>query len=384
MREVVGSSPTAATLMKIAIFSDLPFGGASIATQQLISHLSKKHQLKEFNLSFSVPQNRLLSDLYALTTARRFQKKLARKINPNFDLALISHTRFFQAPWILRYLTIPTAFLCQEPTRAFFEDFLKPKNLPLPNLIYEKTIRFIKRRIEIKNAQYPHIILANSQFSTSQIYKAYGRKATPLLLGVDTKIFKPLSLPLKNQVLVVGNDEPQKNLDFAFQIIASINESIRPVLVVVSPRQKNHFRLQKLAQKLDLKVKFYTQISTETLIKLYNQSIATLAVAINEPFGLSVVESMACGTPVLAVDEGGFKETVLDNQTGFLLPRDIYVFADKLTQLLYQSDLRAKFSVASRHHVLNHLTWGQTVNKLDKIITEIYNATHIVKMKEKN
>ncbi len=371
MREVVGSSPTAATFMKIAIFTDLPFGGAHVATQELISHLSKKHQLKEFNLSFSVPQNRLLSDLYALTTARSFQKKLARKINQNFDLALVSHTRFFQAPWILRYLTIPTAFLCQEPTRAFFEDFLKPQNLPFPNLLYERLIRFLKKRIEIANAQFPQLILSNSNFSSRQIKLAYGRSAKNLLLGVDPQVFKPLNLTKQNQVLIIGNDEPQKNLDFALKVVASINESIRPTLVIVSPRQKNHFRLQKLARKLNLKVKFYTQISTKVLVTLYNQSIATLAVAINEPFGLSAVESMACGTPVVAADEGGFAETVLDNQTGFLLPRDIYVFADKLTQLLYHSDLGFKLGRQARKHVLRHFTWSQTASRLDKFLTEL-------------
>ena len=375
MREVVGSSPTAATLMKLAIFSDLPFGGAKVATRQLITHLSKKkkYQIQEFNLNFSPSHNRFLSDLYALTTARKLQKQLANYINHNFDLALISHTRFFQAPWILRYLTIPTAFLCQEPTRAFFEDFLKPKHLPLPNLVYEHTIRFIKKKIEITNAQFPQIIIANSHFSANQIKKAYQRQAIPLLLGVDTRVFKPLKLTKLNQVLIVGNDEPQKNLDFAFQIIASINESIRPTLVVVSPRQNHHQRLTNLAKKLQIQVTFKSHLTTSELVSLYNQSLVTLAVAIKEPFGLSVVESMACGTPVIAVNEGGFKETIVHQKTGFLLPRDVYLFANQLTQLLYDRQLLDKLSHQARQHVESKFTWSQVASNLDKILTNLVN-----------
>ncbi len=356
--------------MKIAVFYDLPFGGAYVATQQIIAHLSQKHQIQEFVPAFSVPQNRLLSDLYALTTAHNTQKQFASKINQDFDLALITHTRFFQAPWILRYLTIPTAFLCQEPTRAFFEDFLKPKNLPLPNLIYENLIRFLKKKIEITNAQYPQAIIANSQFSSLQIKKAYGRKAIPIPLGVDLKQFYQLKLKKKHQIIVIGNDEPQKNLDFAIQTLALIDKTIRPTLVVVSPRQDSLARLQTLAHHQQVDLKTYHQITTTQLRRLYNQSLLTLAIAINEPFGLSVLESMACGTPVLALNQGGFKETVLDQKTGYLLPPDTTAFAAKITYLLKHPTKLTFLSQSSLHHA-RQFSWQTTAQGIGSLLFKL-------------
>ncbi len=356
--------------MKIAVFYDLPFGGAYLATQQIIKGLSQRHQLQEFKLDFQPPRNRLLSDLYALTQARWQQKRLAQKINQEFDLVFVSHTRFFQAPWLLRYLTIPTTFLCQEPTRAFFEDFLQPQNLPLPNLLYEKTIRFLKKRIEINNAQFPQLIIANSRFSSLQIKKAYGRRAEPVLLAVDHQQFYPLKLKKQDQVLIVGNDEPQKNLNFAIQSLALIKESLRPTLVIVSPRQDKLDRIKQLARQFQVKLKIHRQINTSQLRQLYNQSQLTLAVAINEPFGLSVLESMACGTPVLAVNQGGFKETIVDGQTGFLLPPKPEIFARKIEVLLtHPQQLKLLSSQALSH--ARQFTWQKTVNRIEQLILKL-------------
>ncbi len=356
--------------MKIAVFYDLPFGGAYVATQQIIAHLSTKHQLKTFIPAFSVPQNRLLSDLYALTTARTIQKRLAHQINQNFDLALITHTRFFQAPWIFRYLTIPTVFLCQEPTRAFFEDFLKPKNLPLPNLIYEHLIRFIKKNIEIKNAQYSDFIIANSKFSSLQIKKAYRRSSISILLGVDHKQFYPLNLKKKNQVIIVGNDEPQKNLILAIKALALIDKTMRPKLVIVSPRNSNMLRLKNLAKRNKVEIVIYKQIPVTKLRKLYNQSLLHLAVAINEPFGLSVLESMACGTPVVAVDMGGFRETVVHAQTGYLTVPKPSALASKIELLLKNKSLLHQLS----HQALLHakqFSWTKTTAQIEQIFKNI-------------
>ncbi len=60
-------------------------------------------------------------------------------------------------------------------------------------------------------------------------------------------------------------------------------------------------------------------LSEEKLKELLEQCIATIYIPINEDFGISPVESMAAGKPVIGVKEGGLKETVLDNKTGLLL-----------------------------------------------------------------
>jgi glycosyltransferase involved in cell wall biosynthesis len=54
----------------------------------------------------------------------------------------------------------------------------------------------------------------------------------------------------------------------------------------------------------------------------YNRAKATVCANVLEPFGLVPLESMACGTPVIAVREGGLRESVRDGETGYLVDRD--------------------------------------------------------------
>lgn len=55
-------------------------------------------------------------------------------------------------------------------------------------------------------------------------------------------------------------------------------------------------------------------------------AIASIAVSKDEDFGMVAIESMSCGIPVIAVDEGGYRETVIDKKTWILLPPDFTVY----------------------------------------------------------
>jgi len=68
--------------------------------------------------------------------------------------------------------------------------------------------------------------------------------------------------------------------------------------------------MQGLADKLKVNVEWETGLTTDQLRKVYQRAICTVCTSVAEPFGLTAVESVACGTPVVAVDEGGFRETV--------------------------------------------------------------------------
>src|SRR3989344_2171261 len=310
--------------MKIAVYYDLPFGGAHVAMEEIILRLQKKHQVEIFNnrnSSYSAfPFRRLWQDLEAVLFQRARQFFLAKKIDTlRYDLVLISHDRYFQAPWVLRYLKTPTVFLCQEPTRAFFEEFLKiDPNLPFLNRLYELLNRSIRKTIEIKNAGFATKIISNSVYSSESIFRAYGIKSTPILLGYNPQDFFPEKIRRNNQVVLVGNNEPQKALPFAIDCVAMINKSERPSLVIVSPRSRDCRQLVLRAKKAGVVLSLHQEITTPRLRHLYNQSKLCIAVAHLEPFGLSVIESLACETPIVAINEAGYRETVVDGKFGIL------------------------------------------------------------------
>ena len=83
-------------------------------------------------------------------------------------------------------------------------------------------------------------------------------------------------------------------------------------------------------------IEFLGWVDETTLQRLVGESIATLYGPVDEDFGMSPVESMAAGKPVIGVAEGGLRETIIDEKTGFLLapgykPADIIAAVQTLT-----------------------------------------------------
>ena len=86
---------------------------------------------------------------------------------------------------------------------------------------------------------------------------------------------------------------------------------------------------------------------------------------ISEPFGLSPLEAMACGTPVVGVNEGGVSETVIDGSTGKLVSRKATEFAKAIETLWSDSKLRRAYGSKARKYVKENWTWDKSVSNLE-------------------
>jgi glycosyltransferase involved in cell wall biosynthesis len=91
----------------------------------------------------------------------------------------------------------------------------------------------------------------------------------------------------------------------------------------------------------------------------------------NEPFGLVPLEAMACGKPVVGIDEGGVKESIVDTFTGVLVDRNPQAFGAAIQFLLENPSLVAQYSENSRKHVLANWSWERSVSQLEHYLHEI-------------
>jgi glycosyltransferase involved in cell wall biosynthesis len=94
-----------------------------------------------------------------------------------------------------------------------------------------------------------------------------------------------------------------------------------------------------------------------------------------EPFGITPVEAMACGTPVVGAAVGGIKATVRDGETGFLVPpKDPDALADRLAVLLTDPARRAAMGRAAVRRANAHYTWARVADRVADVYREVRGA----------
>jgi D-inositol-3-phosphate glycosyltransferase len=201
--------------------------------------------------------------------------------------------------------------------------------------------------------------------------------------GVDLGLFRPrdraaarraLGLDARHVVLYVGRIQRLKGIDLLLQATARLVADVpglaaglrvlivggRPPESGESPESQELRRLQRLAQRLGITplVDFVGAVDQARLPLYYAAADATVLPSLYEAFGLVAVESMACGTPVVAARVGGFTSTVQDGHTGFLVPwRDPALYADHLAALLLDPALRDRLG-ANAHCAAARYDWA--------------------------
>lgn len=370
--------------MNIAVFHDLPSGGAKRTAFELVRRLAKNHivdlyihseeaeaflDMRPFvreTKQISLCGNNLKGPygvLKALYQLKKGSMKLARNVNKkNYDLAFIMQYKQCNSPYILRYLKIPTLFFCQEPYTKTMDPHYNIHSLPAYKRIFMKLVA----NIDSMNARCATVILCNSLFSREAIYRAYGIYPRLNYIGVDHMHFCPLKLERDNTVLSVGTlNFPLKAQDFILESISTLKE--KPSVRFIYNYDSGDYlsKLTHLAKRFGILVVFERLPKQDDLSMAYNKAALTLFPSRMEPLGLVPLESMACATPVIGIAEGGIRETVLHNETGLLTERNAVEFGEAIDHLLRDSCLRESMGNRGRERILDSWTWDKSYEKLE-------------------
>ena len=132
--------------------------------------------------------------------------------------------------------------------------------------------------------------------------------------------------------------------------------------------------LRRLAGELGVldRVTFVGKRQPDELRDYYSAGDVAVTTPWYEPFGLTPLEGMACGRPVVGSAVGGIAFTVVDGLTGFLVPpRDPATLAARLYQLLIYPDLREKIGRAARERVEREFTWATVAERTAALYADI-------------
>lgn len=314
---------------------------------------------------------------------KRLAKEVAGEIDAGgYDFAFVHHDRIVQSPYLLRYLKTPSVYFCNEPMREFYDPPVTPP-YQQPRSLLDRAQRgwyapargvdrFARRSADRRNVRRAGLLLANSYFSAESIYRAYGLRARVVYLGIDVEKFRPADVPREDFVLSVGAVSPLKGYDFLIDALAAVPEELRPRIVLVgntaSAGEKR--RLEQLAADRNVRLEICVDLSDEQLADLYRRALLFVYAPILEPFGLAPVEAMGCGTAVVAVKEGGVRESVGDGETGLLVERRPEAFAQAVCRLLRDEPLRRRMGAAGRRRAIGFWTWEHAWERLHRALSD--------------
>jgi glycosyltransferase involved in cell wall biosynthesis len=157
------------------------------------------------------------------------------------------------------------------------------------------------------------------------------------------------------RVAYVGRLEPYKNVDVLVRAVAQLVERFPAIELVVIGEGTDRTRLERLSASLgiDARVRFVGFVSDAEKDRWLASSRVCVCPSAKEGWGLTVIESNALGTPNVATDAPGLRDSVRDGETGFLV-REGHVdgFAARIAELLRDDALAARMSKAA-------LAWSQ-------------------------
>ncbi len=300
----------------------------------------------------------------------------------DFDILLAGSCTLFRATAIGRLSPLPSVLYQQEPWRWLYEAMPK-----LPWLADERrrgwwhswsALGYVKyqavltrslrvqAREEVRNASGFSAILVNSLFSRESILRAYGLDSTVCYLGVDTERFTVTDDPREPFLLTVGAGVREKNVEFLLRALARRRGRPMPLVWVANWIDISFVpQMVELAEKLDVELDIRVGISDDELISLLRRATALIYAPRLEPFGLAPLEAAACGLPVIAVAEGGVRETVVDGVTGLLVHANPQEFAQAVDRLVADSDLARRLGEGGRAHVETLFTLDSAAARLE-------------------
>ncbi|MEM3444833.1 MAG: glycosyltransferase [Thermoplasmata archaeon] len=222
----------------------------------------------------------------------------------------------------------PNIFYCHTPVRYFYdsrERFLKNFNPFFRSFL--RTAIHVQSMYDRYTVKHADLIVANSRNVQQRIKKYYGRDAIVVHQPVVTKKYR--FEKIGNYWISVNRITPDKRIELQCEIFRRLKDEKLIVVGRVERQAREYFASLNPPEN----VKFLGECSEEELINLYANCKGLITTAIDEDFGITPLEAMASGKVVLAVNEGGYRETVIDGITGWLLPPDPDAFVQKIKEV---------------------------------------------------
>jgi D-inositol-3-phosphate glycosyltransferase len=369
-------------------------GGMSVYIREIACELGKQGHLVDVYTRVHDPKDR---QIYELNQNARLIHLKAGEDEEIRKLALYSHLpdfvgslEDFRKQNVLQYDLIFSHYWLSALAGTYLQEWWH-----VPHITMFHTLGAVKNTINEKASLTPgdaepeprieterslvqkchHIVSPTEREKKALIrhYRASSEKISVVPCGVNLEQFKVLDkaqarryLGLDNDkiILFVGRIDRLKGIDKLIEALSYLRHIPRLRLLVIGGgehSQREIEQLQKLAHNLEVQnsVDFLGLIKHEQLPYFYNAADACVVPSYYESFGLVALESLACGTPVVATDVGNHKNLIRQGGTGYVIENNVPChLAGKIALLLSRPDTDTRSAQLIRATV-SEFSWAK-------------------------
>lgn len=354
--------------MKIGITCYPTYGGSGVVATELGKALASKGHQVHF-ISYAIPQrlNRFVKNIFfhevEMSNYPLFEHNL-------YTLALTSKMleviEFEKLDLIHVHYAIPhatSAYLAQQILRKSNLDIkvittlhgtditlvgLEPSFLPLVKFSIEASdgVTAVSRFLKEKTLTNYHI--------EKDIEVIYNFIDTDIYKKVSNENFKKMVAPENEKILMhTSNFRPVKRVSDTIKILERVKKEIPAKLVLIGDGP-DRSDCERLVRELHLQKDVFFLGKQDALAELLSAADIFLMPSQSESFGLSALEAMSCGVPVISSSVGGLPELVIHNETGFIAEfGDIERMAKYVVSLLKNEKKYQTFSQNCRNTAVN-------------------------------
>jgi L-malate glycosyltransferase len=225
-------------------------------------------------------------------------------------------------------------------------------------------------------------IMATSSYLAGKANEILKSDITIIPFGVDTKIFKPGNAKIEyHNEIVIGTIKSLENvygIDVLIKAFSIVKKNIYgiPLKLLIVGKGSREMELKEMASSLLNREEYLFQgyVNHNLISDYHNKIDIPVYLSRKESFGVSVIESMACGKSVIATNIGGLKEVIFDGVDGILVqPNNIISAADAIEKLVINSELRTYLGHNGKEKVHKYFNWEDNLNSMISIYYDLYN-----------
>ena len=249
------------------------------------------------------------------------------------------------------------------------------KGAPIKNwLLYYPVERWLSKYTDILITinQEDYFIGEKKFTEINKVYKLPGTGINSSRFEIVDKTEK-LSLRRKNNIpinsfvlIFPAELNNNKNQEFLLKTIIKLKDEISEIKLLLLGEGVNQKKYKQFIKKNNIEKFVYMMGFKENIEEFIKLSDVSISSSLREGLGLNLIEGMFCGNPVVAMDNRGHREIVINEVNGFLLPQDVDLWVKRIKEIYESDNLYMRMSTQSKE-LSKKFELKNVINKLEEI-----------------